>query len=136
MERPREIAPGNQISDQGPTLPIKGLSAKFFLGWRHFPFLVFLLFAGGCAGGDPRGKASTFESDPPDAALYVDGGYIGRTPTTFHLPSRATVRIRLELPGYAPIEELLYRDAKVGPDAPEGLGWDAHYYYPLVPRRD
>lgn len=83
-----------------------------------------------------KGRASQFESEPPDAAVYVDGGYVGRTPTAFHLPPRGTVRIRLELPGYTPIEDVLYRDGSVPPDAAEGVGWQDHYYYPLVPRRE
>lgn len=107
-----------------------------FPKYTHFPFLAFLGIAVGCGAPEMTQRASRFETDPKDAAVYVDGGYVGRTPTAFHLPAKDQVRVRIELPTYGPIEEVLYRDPQTPKDAAEGVGWEEVYWYPLQPRRE
>lgn len=106
-----------------------------FPKWTDFPILALAILAG-CGAPEMAQRASRFETDPKDAAIYVDGGYVGRTPTAFHLPPKAKVRVRIELPSYAPVEEVLYRDPKAPADAAEGVGWEAVYWYQLQPRRE
>lgn len=94
-----------------------------------------LLF--GCAGTDTTGEAgpptlSRFESEPPGASVFVDGGFVGTTPTTFHLPAKPSVHVRLELPGYFPVDTMLDRRTGLPTDAPAGTGWEDLYYWPLV----
>jgi len=115
-----------------------------------FPFLVravrltacvtLALSVAACGGTELAGRfeprATTFESDPAGALLYVDGGHVGTTPATFHLPAKDEVRIRLELPGYFPQKDLLLRakDVPVERRDAEGVGWEGVYYYALDPR--
>lgn len=124
------------MPDRVVNLPLKGLWTKLFPRWTHFPFLGVALFALGCGAPEMAQRASKFETVPKDAAVYVDGGYVGRTPTAFHLPAKPKVWVRVELPGYAPIEEQLYRDVATPPEAVEGVGWQDLYYYELLPRRE
>lgn len=100
--------------------------------------LLFSALSLGCSGPgatrhDPA--RSTFESDPAGASIFVDGGFVGRTPTAFFLPAKEQVEIRILHPDCLPLEEVLYR-AKVAEGSGEGLGWDPTYFYPLNPKRN
>lgn len=91
----------------------------------------------GCAGPDAGQEAgapvlSRFESEPPGASVFVDGGFVGATPTSFHLPAKPSVHVRLELPGYFPVDTMLDRRKDLPADAPAGTGWEDLYYWPLV----
>ncbi|MCA9774864.1 MAG: PEGA domain-containing protein [Myxococcales bacterium] len=94
-----------------------------------------LVTLAGCPAGsirpehDPR--ASRIETAPDGASVYIDGGFVGTSPATFFIPAKARVDLRLELPGYMPLEDVLVRAAGTAPDAPDGVGWDEVYYYPL-----
>ena len=102
----------------------------------YFPIMAVAMLLGGCGAPEMPQRASRIETDPPSAAIYVDGGYVGKTPTAFHLPAKDKVQLRLELPGYSPQEDVLYRDSATPAGAPEGVGWEEVYWYPLPPRRD
>lgn len=96
-----------------------------------------LLALGGCAGSEEGPDASApvlsrFESAPPGASVFVDGGFVGITPTSFHLPAKASVHVRLELPGHFPVDTILDRRIGMAADAPAGTGWEDLYYWPLV----
>jgi hypothetical protein len=67
--------------------------------------------------------------------VFVEGRFVGSTPASLYLPARARVQLRLELPGYRPLEDELVRGAGVPPDAEAGVGWEALYYYTLTPER-
>ena len=67
--------------------------------------------------------------------MFVDGGFVGQTPTAFFLPAKDQVEIRILHPGCLPTEEILYR-AKVPVGAAEGMGWEPDYFYPLNPKRN
>lgn len=89
-----------------------------------------------CASQEPerpsaRRVQSSIETDPAGASIFVDGGFVGTTPTSFHLPPKRRVALRLELPGYFPVDTFLDRAAGVPAEAEEGVGWDAHYFFPL-----
>lgn len=93
------------------------------------------LLAGGCAGAqtDPGAPVqSRFESDPSGASVFVDGGFVGVTPTAFHLPAKPTVEVRLELHDHFPATARLDRRVGTPPDAPAGVGWEPVYYWPLT----
>lgn len=79
-------------------------------------------------------KRSAFESEPEGASVFVDGGFVGSTPTSFFLPAKDVVEVRVTYPGYLPMEEELHR-GKVPEEAGEGVGWEPSYYYPLKPKR-
>lgn len=103
--------------------------------WRAAGWLAALGLAA-CASqeaGRPSAKKlqSAFETDPSGASIFVDGGFVGTTPTSFHLPPKKRVALRLELPGYFPVDTFLDRAAGTPPEAEEGVGWDAHYFFPL-----
>lgn len=109
--------------------------------WRLEPLSGWLLAGalclGGCAGPDTHEASTTpllsrFESEPPGASVFVDGGFVGTTPTAFHLPAKPSVHVRLELPGYFPVDTMLDRRTGLPPDAPPGTGWEDVYYWPLV----
>jgi hypothetical protein len=92
---------------------------------------------GGCAGPEggqdaDRPVMSRFDTNPQGATLFVDGGFVGVTPTAFHLPAKPSVEVRIEYPGYFPIDTRLDRQLGLPPDAPAGTGWDPQYYFPLV----
>lgn len=94
----------------------------------------------GCAalgGATTAPRLSTFESDPPGASVFVDGGFVGTTPASFYLPAKDRVEVRLEAPGYAPHEDVLLRRTTVPEEAraEEGVGWEDLYYYRLLPKR-
>lgn len=108
--------------------------------WRRKPrsglILAGVLLLVGCAGTDTNEGGdvpvlSRFESEPPGASVFVDGGFVGTTPTSFHLPAKPSVHIRLELPGYFPVDTMLDRRTGLPPDAPAGTGWEEVYYWPL-----
>ncbi len=95
------------------------------------------ILSGGCAGTDEGGGGGTpvlsrFESEPPGASVFVDGGFVGTTPTSFHLPAKPSVHVRLELPGYFPVDTMLDREKTLPAGAPAGTGWEDLYYWPLV----
>lgn len=99
--------------------------------------LAAILALVGCAGADTNADASApvlsrFESEPPGASVFVDGGFVGTTPTAFHLPAKPSVHVRLELPGYFPVDTMLDRRTGLPADAPAGTGWEELYYWPLV----
>lgn len=99
--------------------------------------LVLPLLLLACSGpGATRHEAvrSEFNSDPEGASVFVDGGFVGQTPTSFFLPDKDVVDVRVQHPGYLPKEEELHRD-KVPEEAGEGVGWEPSYYYPLTPKR-
>ena len=75
-----------------------------------------------------------FTSDPENASVFIDGGFVGQTPTSFFLPPKDVVDVRVQHPGYLPMEEELHR-AKVAEGVGEGVGWESSYYYPLKPKR-
>lgn len=95
-----------------------------------------LLVLGGCASSDGAVDSapllSRFESAPPGASVFVDGGFVGITPTSFHLPAKPSVHVRLELPGHFPVDTMLDRRLGMNADAPAGTGWEDLYYWPLV----
>ena len=98
--------------------------------------VVALVAGSGCAANDAKGPdtkvvQSRFESDPAGATIFIDGGYVGTTPTTFRLPPKRQVRLRLELPGYFPIDTSLDRLPGVAEGAEPGVGWDEVYYFVL-----
>jgi hypothetical protein len=111
-----------------------GPSARRRPGWRAAGWLAVLSLAA-CASQEERPSAkklqSAFETDPAGASIFIDGGFVGTTPTSFHLPPKRRVALRLELPGYFPIDTTLDRAAGTAADAEEGVGWDAHYFFPL-----
>lgn len=76
---------------------------------------------------------SRLETDPPGATAFVDGRFVGVTPTTVQLPARRSARARLELPGYAPVEVSLDRAPGTPEDAEPGVGWEPAYFWRLVP---
>lgn len=90
----------------------------------------------GCAANDAKGPEtkvvqSRIESDPAGATISIDGGYVGTTPTSFRLPPKRQVRLRLELPGYFPVDTQLDRLPGVAEGAEPGVGWDEVYYFVL-----
>lgn len=90
----------------------------------------------GCAANDPKGPdtkvvQSRFESDPAGATIFIDGGYVGTTPTSFRLPPKRQVRLRLELPGHFPVDTTLDRLPNVPEGAEPGVGWEEVYYFVL-----
>lgn len=95
-----------------------------------------LLLLGACAASEDtpntRPVLSRFESSPPGASVFVDGGFVGITPTSFHLPAKASVHVRMELPGHFPVDTMLDRRLGMTADAPAGTGWEDLYYWPLV----
>jgi PEGA domain-containing protein len=110
-------------------MPVAALRITFILG------LPLLLLA--CSGpGATRHESvrSAFASDPEGASVFIDGGFVGQTPTSFFLPDKDIVDVRVQHPGYLPMEEELHR-AKVPEEAGEGVGWESSYYYPLTPKR-
>ncbi|WP_038046993.1 RodZ domain-containing protein [Thermus caliditerrae] len=50
------------------------------------------------------------ESDPPGARVYVDGFYLGQTPLRSPPLEGGKRHLRLDLPGYAPVEEEVVLD--------------------------
>ena len=92
-----------------------------------------------CKGLDATRQASpersSFETEPEGASLFIDGGFVGTTPTRFFLPAKPRVQLRIQRPGYLPVEETLIRTA-VGPDQGEGVGWEPLYFFPLTPKRN
>ncbi len=97
--------------------------------------LLLLPLTTGCAGPGAGGmdpRHSLLDSDPEGAAVFVDGGFVGTTPARFFLPAKERVEVRLELPGYVSEQGVLLRKAGTPADAPEGVGWEEVYYYPLT----
>ncbi len=98
--------------------------------------IVLALLVSGCASapGDAGSGAhpSTIRTDPAGAAVFVNGGFVGTTPATFMLPAKERVELRLELPGYMSHDDVLLRAPGTPADAPEGVGWDEVYHFPLV----
>ncbi|MGE0710221.1 MAG: PEGA domain-containing protein [Planctomycetota bacterium] len=100
-----------------------------------------MIALGGCATtgpGAPRHEpqVSKFETDPPGASVFIDGGFVGVTPTGVMLPGRPEVSIRIEKPGYLFVEELLRRAPGTPSDAPDGVGWESLYPYTLNAKRN
>src|SRR5688572_9541676 len=92
------------------------------------------LFLAGCASGgiDPGAPImSRFETDPPGGSVFVDGGFVGVTPTAFHLPAKPSVDLRIELHDHFPVVERLDRRLGLPADAPDGTGWEPVYFWPL-----
>jgi hypothetical protein len=104
--------------------------------WSHRALVTLLaLTGGGCTstGTDPGAPVlSRFESDPAGASVFVDGGFVGMTPTAFHLPAKPRVEVRVELHGHFPANATLDRRLGLPEDAPAGTGWEPLYYWPLV----
>jgi len=101
----------------------------FFLA---LPLLVIACSGPGATRHEP--VRSEFTSDPENASVFIDGGFVGQTPTSFFLPAKDVVDVRVQHPGYLPMEEELHR-AKVAEGVGEGVGWESSYYYPLKPKR-
>jgi hypothetical protein len=103
--------------------------------WSHRALVTFLALAcGACAGTgiDPGAPIlSRFETDPAGASVFIDGGFVGTTPTAFHLPAKPTVEVRLELHDHFPATARLDRRIGLPADAPAGTGWDPLYYWSL-----
>jgi hypothetical protein len=103
---------------------------------RQAGVAALLLVLGACAASeeasDSRPVLSRFESAPPGASVFVDGGFVGITPTSFHLPSKPSVHVRMELPGHFPVDTMLDRRLGMSAEAPAGTGWEDLYYWPLV----
>ena len=100
-------------------------------------FLALPLLVIACSGpGATRHESirSEFNSDPEGASVFIEGGFVGQTPTSFFLPNKDVVDVRVQRPGYLPMEEELHR-AKVPEGVGEGVGWESSYYYPLNPKR-
>jgi hypothetical protein len=97
--------------------------------------LVVLMGLTGCQGvggvNDNTPRLSKVESDPPGASVFVGGGFVATTPASFYLPAKERVGLRLELPGYLPVDEVIVRSKSVPKDAQEGVGWDEVYFYEL-----
>jgi hypothetical protein len=55
------------------------------------------------------------ESDPPGAALWVDGEFHGNAPGVLRVPRGVAVKVRLELPAHRPIELDLRADGAPHP---------------------
>jgi hypothetical protein len=94
---------------------------------------------GAGAGGGPGAqdltvRTSRIESQPPGASVFVDGAFVGKTPTETLLPARRQVELVLDLPGHQNVTARLSRALGVPADAAAGVGWEAVYYYPLVPK--
>lgn len=90
----------------------------------------------GCAateeGAAPtKDVQSRIETDPPGASIFVDGGFVGTTPTAFRLPPKQRVQLRLDLPGHFPVDTVLERAPGVAESAGPGVGWEPFYYFPL-----
>lgn len=106
--------------------------------WSYRALVALLaLSAGACAStGVDTGTPvlSRFESDPQGASVFVDGGFVGMTPTAFHLPAKPSVEIRIELHDHFPATAVLDRRLGLPADAPAGTGWEPVYYWPLVRR--
>jgi hypothetical protein len=101
--------------------------------------LLGLVLLAGCAAeptpvdaGPPR--ASRFVTDPPGASVFVEGAFVGMTPTQKLLPAKPRIRVRIELPDYTRIDEAVDRRLGLPADAPEGTGWEELYYWTLKPR--
>ncbi|MCO5167811.1 MAG: PEGA domain-containing protein [Planctomycetes bacterium] len=77
---------------------------------------------------------SRLETEPPGATVFVDGSFVGITPTSTYLPAKSSVHVRLELAGHQTIDTMLDRRVGVPAGAPPGTGWEAVYYWPLVRR--
>ena len=70
-----------------------------------FPWLLLLTALPLAVGCDPR-KSYTVRSEPPGAAITVDGEPAGLTPATLLLDTRPETRvIVLKRPGFAPFEQ-------------------------------
>jgi hypothetical protein len=93
-----------------------------------------LLGLAGCSIGgvkDNSPRLSKVESNPSGASVFVEGGFVATTPASFYMPAKARVGIRIELPGYLPIDEVVVRSKSVPKEAEEGVGWDEVYFYEL-----
>lgn len=101
-----------------------------------FYLLLPLLFVACSGPGATRHESvrSAFNSDPEGASVFIDGGFVGQTPTEFYLPAKKRVDVRVQRPGYLAMEEELHREP-VPEGAGEGVGWEPSYYYPLSPKR-
>jgi PEGA domain len=102
--------------------------------------IVISSLVAGCSSTDEGDKdfpavRSVFESDPEGASIYVDGFHVGVTPTSFTLPDKNEVEIRVDLPNHFPRTEKLLRAVGVPPNAAEGAGWEELYYWNLERRR-
>jgi hypothetical protein len=74
---------------------------------------------------------SKFETNPPGASVFVEGGFVATTPASFYLPAKPRVSIRLEMVGYLPVEEVLVRAKGTPEGAEEGAGWEELYFWEL-----
>ena len=105
---------------------------------RTLALLALCCWLAGCNSlggvGDRTPRVSTFETDPTGASVFVDGGFVGTTPASFHLPAKDRVEVRIEAPGYMPHEDVLLRRSTVPEDAKaeEGVGWEELYYFQLL----
>lgn len=98
-------------------------------------FLASVALLTGCAGTDTGADeevTSRLETEPPGATVFVDGSFVGITPTTATLPAKRSVHVRLELTGYQTLDTMLDRRIGIAPDAPPGAGWETVYYWQLV----
>jgi hypothetical protein len=67
--------------------------------------LLLLIFMSGCATVT-RGTKDTLviESEPPGAEVSLSNGMHGKTPTSFKLPRKDTVVVKITKDGYEPVE--------------------------------
>jgi hypothetical protein len=73
--------------------------------------LIFLLLVMGCA------ESTHIRTSPPSARVYVDGQFVGVSPTIFTAPRSEFQQARVcraELDGYAPAEEPMRTGFSVG----------------------
>lgn len=90
---------------------------------------------GGTSGPVATQKVlTTIDGSPRGASVFVDGGFVGVAPATFHLPAKKSVEVRVEMPGFVPYQTTLYR-AAVAPGAEDGVGWDDLYYFELTKKQ-
>lgn len=72
------------------------------------------LLGGGC--GTILGGTSTISlnTNPPGAAAYVNGRYVGRTPVQVQLSTDRSHRVAFSARGYVPVQRTLVRSINVG----------------------
>ena len=131
MERPR-LARLDTLSTKG--LGVK-VDRRYALIRVMFCLTVAILAGCSSTNRELEPRLSLVETDPDGASVFVGGGFVGLTPASFYLPAQERVDLRIELPGYVPEEQVVVRSRSTPKDAPEGVGWDEVYYFPLLPKK-
>jgi hypothetical protein len=95
-------------------------------------------------------SSSTFiRTNPPGATLYINDAVVGTTPYYYSdsRPAFSSVRLRMEKPGYEPLQAMLSRDETVEVpnlmfalccifNLPFVMGYQAEHVYVLRPSRE